>query len=73
MAFKFEITQHIAVLGEGRNGGTKELNLVSWNDRQPKYDIRDWDENHEKMGKGITMSKEEFSALVDSLQGYTVD
>lgn len=62
---KFEIVKHIGVLSEGNNGWKKELNLVSWNDRAPKYDIRDWDENHEKMGKGITLSEDEIQNLVN--------
>lgn len=62
---KFEIVKHIGVLSEGNNGWKKELNLVSWNDRAPKYDIRDWDGNHEKMGKGITLSEDEIQNLVN--------
>ena len=62
---KFEIVKHIGVLSEGNNGWKKELNLVSWNDRAPKYDIRDWDENHEKMGKGITLSEDEIQNFVN--------
>ena len=54
--FKFEIIKQIAVLGK-KNSWTKELNLISWNDREPKYDIRDWDENHQKMSKGLTFDK----------------
>ena len=44
-------------------GWKKELNLISWNDRAPKYDIREWSPEREKMGKGVTLSKEEVSAL----------
>lgn len=62
---KYEIVKSIGVLSEGNNGWKKELNLVSWNDRAPKYDIRDWDEEHEKMGKGITLSESEMQNLVD--------
>jgi len=62
---KYEIVKSIGVLSESANGWKKELNLVSWNDRAPKYDIRDWDENHEKMGKGITLSEDEMQTLVD--------
>lgn len=62
---KYEIVKSIGVLSESANGWRKELNLVSWNDRAPKYDIRDWDENHEKMGKGITLSEDEMQTLVD--------
>ncbi len=53
----FEITKHISVLSESAKGWKKELNLISWNGREPKYDIREWDPNHEKMGKGITVMK----------------
>jgi hypothetical protein len=60
---KFEIVKHIAVLSETSKGWTKELNLVSWNNREPKYDIRDWDPSHEKMGKGVTLSNEEMDKL----------
>lgn len=56
---KYEITEHLGVLSESQKGWKKELNLVSWNDRAPKYDLREWSPDHEKMGKGITLSKEE--------------
>lgn len=45
---KFEIVENIAVLAESPSGWTKEVNLISWNDREPKYDIRDWSPDHEK-------------------------
>ncbi len=60
---KYEIVEHIGVLSENAKGWKKELNLISWNDRDPKYDIRDWDEDHEKMGKGVTLSKDEMISL----------
>ncbi|MDY6308158.1 MAG: PC4/YdbC family ssDNA-binding protein [Oribacterium sp.] len=60
---KFEITKSIAILSTEKNGWTKELNLVSWNDRTPKYDLRSWSPDHQKMGKGVTLSNEEISAL----------
>lgn len=63
----YEIVQHIGVVSESKTGWTKELNLVSWNDREPKYDLRDWAPNHEKMGKGITLSKEEIDVLTKIL------
>lgn len=66
---KFEITEHIAVLSESPKGWQKELNLISWNGREPKYDIRDWSPNHEKMGKGVTLSKEELEKLKEVLSG----
>ena len=60
---KFEIIKKIGVLSKTSKGWTKELNLISWNDRQPKYDIREWSPEHDKMGKGVTLSKEELKAL----------
>jgi len=61
--FKFTITKNIGVLSEGTHGWQKEINLVSWNDRPPKLDIRDWGPNHEKMGKGITLNDTELNKL----------
>ena len=60
---KYEITKHIGVLSENAKGWTKELNLVSWNDREAKFDIRDWSPEHDKMGKGVTLSKDEIVGL----------
>ena len=60
---KFEIVEHLGVLSENAKGWKKELYLISWNAREPKYDIRDWDQNHEKMGKGVTLSKDEIEEL----------
>ncbi len=66
--FTFNITQNIGKLSEGNGGWTLELNLVSWNNRSPKYDIRSWSPDHQKMGKGITLTKEEALALKNLLQ-----
>ena len=66
---KFEIVKEIGVLSESPNGWTKELNLVSWNGAEPKYDLRDWAPDHEKMGKGITLTKEEVQKLSELLNG----
>ena len=60
---KFEIKETIGVLSESAKGWTKELNLISWNDAAPKYDIREWSPDHLKMGKGVTLSKEELNSL----------
>ena len=62
--FKYEIIEEIGVLSESQKGWRKELNLISWNNGTPKYDIRDWAPGHEKMGKGITLSEEEIRKLV---------
>lgn len=70
---KFEIVDHFGVLAEGPKGWTKEVNLVSWNDRKPKLDIREWDENHEKMSKGLTFNKEELKKLKELLDNLDIE
>lgn len=60
---KYEIKEELGVLSESAKGWQKELNLVSWNGAAPKYDLRDWSPNHEKMGKGITLSADETQQL----------
>ena len=65
--FKFEIVKNIAVLSTDRSGWTKEINLVSFNDAPPKYDIRSWDPEHQKMGKGVSLSREEMKEMLDAL------
>lgn len=64
---KFEIKKEIGVLSESAKGWRKELNLISWNDAAPKYDLRDWDPEHEKMGKGVTLTEEELQKLKELL------
>lgn len=66
---KYEIIQTFGTLSESAKGWKKELNLISWNGREPKYDIRDWSEDHTKMGKGVTLSKEELTQLKEILKG----
>ena len=64
---KFEIKEEIGVLSESNKGWKKEFNLISWNGAAPKYDLRDWAPEHEKMGKGITLSADEVKALKELL------
>jgi len=64
---KFEIVQKFGVLSTSSKGWAKQLNLVSWNDRDPKYDIREWAPDGQSMGKGVTLSREELLALRDLL------
>lgn len=64
---KYEIIKTIGVLSKSASGWAKELNLIRWNDREPKYDLRDWSADHTKMGKGVTLSAEELSALRELL------
>ena len=61
--FSFEIKRSCGVISESSKGWMKELNLVSWNGRKPKYDIRDWSPEHDKLGKGITISVDELRQL----------
>lgn len=65
---KYEIKKEIGVLSQNAKGWRKELNLISWNGGAPKYDIRDWAPDHEKMGKGTTLTAEEAEKLVVLLQ-----
>lgn len=60
---EFEIMDHIGTLSKNDKGWQKELNLVSWNQRAPKFDLRDWSADHTKMGKGVTLSNEELAQL----------
>ena len=69
---KFEIKEAIGVLSESAKGWTKELSLVSWNDNNPKYDIREWSPDHAKMGKGVTLTLDELKKLSDLLKGLNL-
>ncbi len=68
---KYEIIKQIGVLSTSASGWTKELNLISWNDREPKYDLRDWSADRKRRGKGVTLSVEELLVLKELLK--TVD
>lgn len=70
---KFEITEKIGVLSENPKGWTKEINLVSWNEHEPKYDIREWSPDHSRMGKGVTLTADELAALKDFLADIDLD
>lgn len=67
-AIKFEIIEHIATISTSDSGWSKELNKVSWNDSYVVYDIRSWNEDHTKCGKGITLSNEEYNTLKEVIQ-----
>ena len=64
---KYEIIKKLGVISKSTSGWAKELNVISWNDRDPKYDLRDWSADGAKMGKGVTLSKEELLALKELL------
>ena len=73
LEIKFEIKENIGTLSESAKGWTKELNLVSWNGATPKYDLRDWAPEHEKMGKGITLNADEVQELYKLLSKIVED
>ena len=67
--FKYEIQENLGVISESSNGWSRELNLISWNGGNPKYDIRDWAPEHEKMGKGITITVESLYNIIGEVLG----
>ena len=64
---QFDVAKHFGVISEEKGGWKKELNMVSWNGRAPKFDIRDWSPGHEKMGKGVTLTRDEAAKLAELL------
>ncbi len=62
---KYEITRELGVISENAKGWTKELNMVSWNDRDPKFDIREWSPDHTRMSKGVSLTEDEMKQLVE--------
>jgi len=68
----YDVVKHFGVISAEKGGWQKELNLVSWNNRNPKLDIRDWGPGREKMGKGITLTAEEAAKLAELLAAALV-
>ena len=69
----FKIEKHIGTLANYPTGWNKELNVVSWNDGAPKYDIRDWSEDHERMNRGVTLHPQEMQKLVDLMRERNIN
>ena len=69
---KFEIEKELGVIAESAKGWKKELNLISWNSKEAKYDLREWSPEHEKMGKGVTLSKDELKVLKELLNSIEI-
>lgn len=61
---KCEILQRLCILEERNAGWKLEFNIVSWNGNEPKYDIRPWNEDHSKCGKGLALTEDNLKALV---------
>lgn len=71
--FSFKITEKIGEISKGKGGWSLELNLVSWGEREPKYDLRSWSQDHLKMSKGITLTKEDLASLRNLLNNINLD
>ena len=59
----YDIKKRLGVVSRARNGWTKEMNLVAWNDGEPRYELRSWSPDHSRMGKGISLSLVEMGSL----------
>lgn len=68
MEVVYEIKEHIGVITAFPTGWNKELNIVAWNEGVPKFDIRDWDQDHEHMSRGVTLHNAEMKKVVELLQ-----
>lgn len=71
-SIKYDIVKEIGIISATTSGWKKELNIISWNNREPKYDLRDWSSEHEKMGKGITLTAEELKSLKELLNNMDI-
>ena len=71
--FSFEVIENCGALSESDKGWKKEIKLISWNGKEPKYDIREWSPDGDKMGKGVTLSKSEMRALKEVLANIDLD
>ena len=71
--YNFEIIKHIGIIDSYPSGWAKEINLVSWNGNDAKYDIREWSPEHDKMSRGLTLTKEEVIKLMDILSNEEVE
>lgn len=69
---KFEIKETVGVIAESAKGWKKELNLISWNGKEAKYDLREWSPEHEKMSKGVTLTSDELKALKELLNSIEI-
>lgn len=69
---KYEIEKELGYISESAKGWRKELNLISWNGKEAKYDLRDWSSEHEKMGKGVTLTNDELKALKELLNSIDI-
>ena len=71
-SIKYDIVKEVGIISTTTSGWKKELNIISWNNREPKYDLRDWSSEHKKMGKGITLTAEELKSLKELLNNMDI-
>ena len=64
---EFKLVEQLGVLDRHKSGWAREVNLVAWNGKPPKFDIRDWDPDHERMSRGITLHEREAIKLTQIL------
>ena len=69
---KFEIKETVGVIAESAKGWKKELNLISWNGKEAKYDLREWAPEHKKIGKGVTLTRDELKSLKELLNSMEI-
>lgn len=65
---EFKVVDKIGVIANYPTGWNKELNIISWNGGNPKFDIRDWDQEHEHMSRGVTLHEKEAVRLMELLK-----
>ncbi|MGT2666530.1 YdbC family protein [Streptococcus rifensis] len=70
---RFKLVKHIATLSTAKTGWKKELNVISWNDAEPKYDIRSWKDDRSRVGKGVTLFEDEMKVLKEAVSGLKLD
>jgi hypothetical protein len=70
--FSFEIVKSYGTFSNGKGGWSLELNSVSWSGREPKFDIRSWSADHQKMGKGVTLTKDDLISLKELLNSIDI-
>ena len=68
--FEYEVVNSIGVLARYNSGWTKEINMVAWNGKDPKFDIRDWNPEHSQMSRGVTLYEDELKQLMGVMEGY---
>ena len=67
---KSEVVKEIGILSTSKSNWNREVNIIRWNDGKPKLDIRDWAPEHQRAGKGITLTAEEVAVLKELLADY---